>query len=138
MKSRYAPSSTAISRTVILAKYMRVLTPSFVEAYPRKLINVHHSFLPAFIGAAHYRQTFDRGVKLIGATAHFVTDDLDEVPSSSRTSSTSTTPSPPTTPQPLQPFDAGLRAYCGAPPRLCGSRLPGFLFVQLRLLQVGI
>ncbi|MNP04817.1 Formyltetrahydrofolate deformylase [compost metagenome] len=65
---------------VILAKYMRVLTPSFVEAYPRKLINIHHSFLPAFIGARPYRQAFDRGVKLIGATAHFVTDDLDEGP----------------------------------------------------------
>ena len=65
---------------VILAKYMRVLTPSFVEAYPRKIINIHHSFLPAFIGARPYRQAFDRGVKLIGATAHFVTDDLDEGP----------------------------------------------------------
>jgi formyltetrahydrofolate deformylase len=59
---------------------MRVLTPSFVEAYPRKIINIHHSFLPAFIGARPYRQAFDRGVKLIGATAHFVTDDLDEGP----------------------------------------------------------
>ncbi|HHQ4895774.1 TPA: formyltetrahydrofolate deformylase, partial [Aeromonas veronii] len=65
---------------VILAKYMRVLTPSFVEAYPRKILNIHHSFLPAFIGARPYRQAFDRGVKLIGATAHFVTDDLDEGP----------------------------------------------------------
>lgn len=65
---------------VILAKYMRVLTPSFVAAYPRKILNIHHSFLPAFIGARPYRQAFDRGVKLIGATAHFVTDDLDEGP----------------------------------------------------------
>ena len=55
-------------------------SPSFVAAYPRKILNIHHSFLPAFIGARPYRQAFDRGVKLIGATAHFVTDDLDEGP----------------------------------------------------------
>ncbi len=65
---------------VVLAKYMRVLTPGFVCAYRRKIINIHHSFLPAFIGARPYQQAFDRGVKLIGATAHFVTDDLDEGP----------------------------------------------------------
>lgn len=65
---------------VVLAKYMRVLTPDFVKAYPRKIINIHHSFLPAFIGARPYLQAFNRGVKIIGATAHFVTDDLDEGP----------------------------------------------------------
>ena len=65
---------------VVLAKYMRVLTPGFVCDYRRKIINIHHSFLPAFIGARPYQQAFDRGVKLIGATAHFVTDDLDEGP----------------------------------------------------------
>lgn len=65
---------------VVLAKYMRVLTADFVAAYRRKIINIHHSFLPAFIGARPYQQAFDRGVKLIGATAHFVTDDLDEGP----------------------------------------------------------
>ena len=65
---------------VVLAKYMRVLTASFVAAYRRKIINIHHSFLPAFIGARPYQQAFDRGVKIIGATAHFVTDDLDEGP----------------------------------------------------------
>lgn len=65
---------------VVLAKYMRVLTPEFVAAYPRKIINIHHSFLPAFIGARPYLQAFNRGVKIIGATAHFVTDDLDEGP----------------------------------------------------------
>jgi formyltetrahydrofolate deformylase len=65
---------------VVLAKYMRVLTAGFVAAYRRKIINIHHSFLPAFIGARPYQQAFDRGVKLIGATAHFVTDDLDEGP----------------------------------------------------------
>tara|TARA_R110001592_G_scaffold89683_5_gene263572 strand:+ start:902 stop:1801 length:900 start_codon:yes stop_codon:yes gene_type:complete len=65
---------------VILAKYMRILTPKFVETYSNKLINIHHSFLPAFIGAKPYQQAFDRGVKIIGATAHFVNNDLDEGP----------------------------------------------------------
>ena len=65
---------------LVLAKYMRILTPAFVKAYPQKIINIHHSFLPAFIGANPYKQAFDRGVKIIGATAHYVTDDLDEGP----------------------------------------------------------
>ena len=65
---------------VVLAKYMRVLTPEFVTASRRKIINIHHSFLPAFIGARPYQQAYDRGVKIIGATAHFVTDVLDEGP----------------------------------------------------------
>ena len=65
---------------IVLAKYMRILTPNFVKAYPEKIINIHHSFLPAFIGANPYKQAFERGVKIIGATAHFVTDDLDEGP----------------------------------------------------------
>jgi len=65
---------------IVLAKYMRILTPAFVKAYPQQIINIHHSFLPAFIGANPYKQAFDRGVKIIGATAHFVTDDLDEGP----------------------------------------------------------
>ena len=65
---------------IVLAKYMRILTPAFVKAYPEKIINIHHSFLPAFIGANPYKQAFERGVKIIGATAHFVTDDLDEGP----------------------------------------------------------
>ena len=65
---------------IVLAKYMRILTPAFVKAYPQKIINIHHSFLPAFIGANPYKQAFERGVKIIGATAHFVTDDLDEGP----------------------------------------------------------
>ncbi len=65
---------------LVLAKYMRVLTPSFVENYHHKIINIHHSFLPAFIGAKPYQQAYDRGVKIIGATAHFVTNDLDEGP----------------------------------------------------------
>ncbi len=65
---------------IVLAKYMRVLTASFVEKYHHKIINIHHSFLPAFIGAKPYQQAYDRGVKIIGATAHFVTNDLDEGP----------------------------------------------------------
>ncbi len=65
---------------IVLAKFMRVLTPGFVAKFPRKIINIHHSFLPAFIGARPYHQAWERGVKLIGATAHFVTNDLDEGP----------------------------------------------------------
>ena len=65
---------------IVLAKYMRILTPNFVEKYKGKVLNIHHSFLPAFIGANPYKQAFDRGVKIIGATAHFVTNDLDEGP----------------------------------------------------------
>jgi formyltetrahydrofolate deformylase len=65
---------------LVLAKYMRIFTPDFVRRYPNRIINIHHSFLPAFIGASPYRQAYDRGVKIIGATAHFVTEDLDEGP----------------------------------------------------------
>ncbi len=65
---------------IVLAKYMRILTPAFVEKYPNRIVNIHHSFLPAFIGANPYKQAFDRGVKIIGATAHFVNNDLDDGP----------------------------------------------------------
>lgn len=65
---------------VVLARYMQILTPSFLEHYPNAIINIHHSFLPAFIGADPYRQAFTRGVKVIGATAHYATADLDEGP----------------------------------------------------------
>ncbi len=65
---------------IVLAKYMRILTPEFVSKYQGKIINIHHSFLPAFIGANPYKQAYERGVKIIGATAHFVTDELDEGP----------------------------------------------------------
>ncbi|MDJ1499074.1 formyltetrahydrofolate deformylase [Xanthocytophaga agilis] len=65
---------------VILAKYMRILTPAFTSQYTNRMINIHHSFLPAFIGANPYKQAFERGVKIIGATAHFVNEDLDEGP----------------------------------------------------------
>lgn len=65
---------------IILAKFMRVLSPGFVSRFPNRIINIHHSFLPAFAGANPYRQAYERGVKLVGATAHFVTDELDEGP----------------------------------------------------------
>ncbi len=65
---------------IVLARYMQILSPEFVAHFPAKIINIHHSFLPAFVGANPYRQAYRRGVKLIGATAHFVTDDLDEGP----------------------------------------------------------
>jgi formyltetrahydrofolate deformylase len=65
---------------IVLAKFMRILSPGFVARFPMRIINIHHSFLPAFVGANPYRQAFERGVKLIGATAHFVSDELDEGP----------------------------------------------------------
>jgi formyltetrahydrofolate deformylase len=65
---------------VVLARYMQILGPEFVAQYLLRMINIHHSFLPAFVGARPYHQAFDRGVKLIGATSHYVTADLDEGP----------------------------------------------------------
>jgi len=65
---------------VVLAKYMRILTADFVSSFPSRIINIHHSFLPAFIGAKPYHQAYERGVKIIGATAHFVNNDLDDGP----------------------------------------------------------
>jgi formyltetrahydrofolate deformylase len=65
---------------IVLAKFMRILSPGFVAKFPMRVINIHHSFLPAFVGASPYRQAFERGVKLIGATAHFVSNQLDEGP----------------------------------------------------------
>jgi formyltetrahydrofolate deformylase len=65
---------------LVLAKYMRVLSPGFVRRFPARIVNIHHSFLPAFAGARPYHQAFVRGVKVIGATAHFVTDELDAGP----------------------------------------------------------
>jgi formyltetrahydrofolate deformylase len=71
---RYAPEY------VVLARYMRVLSEGFVARYPHRIVNIHHSFLPAFAGASPYRQAFARGVKVIGATAHIVTAELDDGP----------------------------------------------------------
>ena len=65
---------------IVLARYMRILSPPFVERFPNRIINVHHSFLPAFIGARPYHQAFRRGVKLIGATSHYATATLDDGP----------------------------------------------------------
>ena len=65
---------------LVLARYMQILTPEFVSHFPNQIINIHHSFLPAFIGARPYERAFGRGVKLIGATSHYVTNDLDEGP----------------------------------------------------------
>jgi formyltetrahydrofolate deformylase len=65
---------------IILAKYMRILTTEFVNTFPKQILNIHHSFLPSFIGANPYKQAFNKGVKLIGATAHYITSDLDEGP----------------------------------------------------------
>ena len=65
---------------IVMAKYMRILTENFVKCYRGKMLNIHHSFLPAFIGSNPYKQAYDRGVKIIGATAHFITNDLDEGP----------------------------------------------------------
>jgi formyltetrahydrofolate deformylase len=64
----------------VLARYMQILSPQFVGLYPQRIINIHHSFLPAFAGARLYLNAYTRGVKLIGATAHYVTNELDEGP----------------------------------------------------------
>ncbi len=66
--------------TIVLARYMQVLSEAFVAAWPARIINIHHSFLPAFVGGNPHRRAFERGVKLIGATAHYATADLDEGP----------------------------------------------------------
>lgn len=65
---------------IVLARFMRILSPAFAESFPMQIVNIHHSFLPAFAGANPYRQAHKRGVKIIGATAHFVTNELDEGP----------------------------------------------------------
>jgi formyltetrahydrofolate deformylase len=65
---------------IVLARYMQVLSPDFIRNYPQRIINIHHSFLPAFIGAKPHHQAYERGVKLIGATAHYVTEVLDDGP----------------------------------------------------------
>lgn len=65
---------------VVLARYMQILSPQFLDGYEGRVINIHHSFLPAFAGGDPYRQAYDRGVKIIGATSHYVTDDLDDGP----------------------------------------------------------
>ena len=66
--------------TVVLARYMQIIPPALCEQFVGRLINIHHSFLPSFVGANPYQKAYDRGVKLIGATCHYVTEDLDEGP----------------------------------------------------------
>ncbi|HUQ50470.1 MAG TPA: formyltetrahydrofolate deformylase, partial [Terriglobales bacterium] len=65
---------------IVLARYMQILSSDFIRRYPNRVINIHHSFLPAFIGAKPYHRSFERGVKLVGATSHYVTEVLDEGP----------------------------------------------------------
>jgi formyltetrahydrofolate deformylase len=65
---------------IVLARYMQILSPTFVRQYPNRVINIHHSFLPAFVGGRPYERAYERGVKIIGATSHYVTNDLDEGP----------------------------------------------------------
>ncbi|WP_457567459.1 formyltetrahydrofolate deformylase [Desulfurobacterium sp.] len=65
---------------IILARYMQILTDEFVREFPNKIINIHHSFLPAFVGARPYHRAYERGVKIIGATSHYVTEELDQGP----------------------------------------------------------
>jgi formyltetrahydrofolate deformylase len=65
---------------IVLARYMQILSPEFISSYPERIINIHHSFLPAFVGAKPHHQAFERGVKLLGATAHYVTQALDDGP----------------------------------------------------------
>ncbi|PYI52968.1 formyltetrahydrofolate deformylase [Paenibacillus flagellatus] len=66
--------------TVVLARYMQIISPTFIAQFPNRIINIHHSFLPAFVGGKPYAQAYDRGVKIIGATAHYVTEELDGGP----------------------------------------------------------
>ena len=66
--------------TIVLARYMQILSPRFITKYPNQIINIHHSFLPAFVGSNPYKQAYKRGVKIIGATSHYVTNELDEGP----------------------------------------------------------
>ena len=84
-KARTEPRQIAALREaradfIVLARYMQILSPDFVRAFPMRIINIHHSFLPAFAGAKPYHAAHDRGVKIIGATAHYVTEKLDEGP----------------------------------------------------------
>lgn len=84
-KARTEPRQIQVLREagvdfIVLARYMQILSPAFVQAFPMRIINIHHSFLPAFAGAKPYHAAHDRGVKIIGATAHYVTENLDEGP----------------------------------------------------------
>ena len=83
-ESAFARTDELVNRenpdTIVLARYMQILPPSMCERYAGRVINIHHSFLPSFAGAKPYHQAYDRGVKLIGATSHFATAELDAGP----------------------------------------------------------
>jgi formyltetrahydrofolate deformylase len=79
-EARMAELLEGRSDLLVLARYMQIVSPEFAARWPRRMINIHHSFLPAFIGADPYRQAYDRGVKIVGATAHYVTAELDAGP----------------------------------------------------------
>ena len=79
-EARMVEAISGPSDFLVLARYMQILSGDFLRAYAKDVINIHHSFMPSFKGANPYRQAFDRGVKLIGATAHYATTDLDEGP----------------------------------------------------------
>jgi formyltetrahydrofolate deformylase len=79
-EARMAELLDGRSDLLVLARYMQIVSPEFAARWPRRMINIHHSFLPAFIGADPYRQAYDRGVKIVGATAHYVTAELDAGP----------------------------------------------------------
>ena len=72
--------STQMLTSIVLALYMQVISEQMINAYPNRIINIHHSFLPAFVGAKPYHAAFERGVKIIGATSHYVTTELDAGP----------------------------------------------------------
>jgi formyltetrahydrofolate deformylase len=79
-KALLAALDDADVELVVLARYMQILPPEIIDRFPRRIINIHHSFLPAFVGAKPYHQAYDRGVKIIGATAHYATAELDQGP----------------------------------------------------------
>jgi formyltetrahydrofolate deformylase len=79
-ESRMAELLQGQADLVVLARYMQIVSPAFVQRWPHRIINIHHSFLPAFVGADPYRQAYERGVKVVGATAHYVTPELDAGP----------------------------------------------------------
>ncbi len=106
---------------VVLARYMQIISPEFVDAYSNSLINIHHSFLPAFAGADPYRRAHERGVKTIGATAHYVSEELDAGPHNPPGRRPRHPPRHGGRPRPPWPRD---RAACPRPRRPAASRRP--------------
>ena len=79
-EKRQMEAVTGKADIIVLARYMQIISPKFIEQFPNRVINIHHSFLPAFVGGKPYAQAYQRGVKIIGATAHYVTEELDGGP----------------------------------------------------------